>query len=138
MKDNLEMIIREYNDQWELDLIQFMAKGIWSVDFLREMVERAGYWPKCQYEAYIQEMIKNMDRGIPYSLYGSNSIQIITNTINYIKHCKLINKDLKLDLYKLDMRQRYLMTYNSGKLETLNLDIVHVNFLNNFPSFCEK
>lgn len=132
MKDNLEMIIREYNSTWELDLIQFMAKGIWSVDFLREMVERAGYWPKCQYEAYIQEMIKQMNRFIPHSIYGSNSLQIISNTINYIKHCKIINKNLKNELFALDMRQRYLLAYNPGKPQIINPDTINRDFLKIF------
>lgn len=130
-----ETIIREYNSIWELDLIQFMVKDIWSVDFLREMVERAGQGPKGKFEIYLKELINNMDRGVPYIIFGSNSAQMVCNAINYIKYCKILNKDLKLDLYKLDVRYRYLMAYNSGKPQFINPDTIHINFLKNFPIF---
>ncbi len=127
-----ETIIREYNNTWELDLIQFMVKGIWSVDFLREIVEGAGQGPKGRFEIYLKELINNMDRGILYIIFGSNSVQMVCNAINYIKYCKILNKDLKLDLYKLDMRYKYLMAYNPGKLQFINPDMINREFLKIF------
>lgn len=133
MKKTNETIIREYrNTEQNCNLIHLLTKEIWSVDFLREMVEEVGQGPKRRFEIYLKELINNMDRGIPYIIFGSNSAQMVCNAINYIKYCKILNKDLKLDLYKLDDRYRYLMTYNPGEAEFINPNTIHKNFLKIF------
>lgn len=130
MAENFTRQYLEEEFENDFDVMYFLTRNEWTIDFLREVLEGKDEYKK-KIEDYIKivhEEFKN-DACQDVILFGSTSENLFANLLNYIGHLKLIDREIEDCLDVLVKRYVYLRIPKNLEKIQKNFQIPR-NFIN--------